>query len=607
MGCSPSSSRSVAAADLPTPPAKSFSAAKYSQKQASKKDATTTKDDDGIMAMPTTPMSAPATPFAPKEEAPAAPAPAPAQDPDLPDPTEPRMKLRTLSHKSVNGEEKMLRQHLAIIEAKEGPEKDEDGFRLDSKPIMESLAKLGWTAEIVFYDPKKRDSIIKHITEGADAVINRVMLSAIDDVDDYLSLLSELGKHITLLTHPDTVLAYADKSSFSKLVGASKLVEDTFRAYVNWENFADEFPKSLATHSTRIIKRAISSKGVGTFKVSLVEPAEEGTESVPTEAAVRVLSAETLEMKECTLGEFIESQKETSSTPRYNTSSGGVIVDQPFHDRIAEGEFRLIMSHRKCVAISVKVPSESSELCSEADAGAKVTLHEPSEFPDLVDAVQSELSLLQATLHPLESMPLLWSIDILKGAADADGKDSYEIIQTSCGCVSIVGMPNVTEVVAHEVISMVMEKTTLKKKVAIIEIPGGPSKGDDGYLPNTLAAVERIRNDLGWVCEVVFYRARNHDKIIKYLEDTADALVTFVSAEELSGGNIEPEVKDGLEKLLEHMVNSPSCVVFPYPSLGRDGTFTTLEEVPPSTEIRDVVVGCLSGVLSEVEIHGLAK
>ncbi|GHP01679.1 hypothetical protein PPROV_000043600 [Pycnococcus provasolii] len=83
---------------------------------------------------------------------------------------------------------------------------------------------------------------------------------------------------------------------------------------------------------------------------------------------------------------------------------------------------------------------------------------------------------------------------------------------------------------------MVMEKTTLKKKVAIIEIPGGPSKGDDGYLPNTLAAVERIRNDLGW-----------------YLEDTADALVTFVSAEELSGGNIEPDLMDGLEKLLEHI------------------------------------------------------
>ena len=140
-----------------------------------------------------------------------------------------------------------------------------------------------------------------------------------------------------------------------------------------------------------------------------------------------------------------------------------------------------------------------------------------------------------------------------------------------------------------------MEKTVLKKKVVILELPGGPSKGDDGYRPDTVAGVQRIQEELDWVVEVVFYRERNHDRILKFILETSDAVVVHCSDEELRNPSMDPTVLSGLQSLLEELVNS-RLAVFPFPSLGRDGKLTASSDVPLPHDIRDVVIQSAAGI-----------
>ena len=44
-----------------------------------------------------------------------------------------------------------MKKHVIIFEVRGGSDKGPYGFRRDSKPIIDSLKKRGWTAEIIFY------------------------------------------------------------------------------------------------------------------------------------------------------------------------------------------------------------------------------------------------------------------------------------------------------------------------------------------------------------------------------------------------------------------------------------------------------------------------
>ena len=49
-----------------------------------------------------------------------------------------------------------MKKHVVIFEARGGSDKGPYGFRKDSKPIIDSLKKRGWTAEIIFYRDEDR-------------------------------------------------------------------------------------------------------------------------------------------------------------------------------------------------------------------------------------------------------------------------------------------------------------------------------------------------------------------------------------------------------------------------------------------------------------------
>ena len=81
------------------------------------------------------------------------------------------------------------------------------GFRRDSKPIIDSLKKRGWTAEIIFYQDKDRGEIYRYTHEKADAYSGRVNPGNLKDETGYFQMLRELvANGIEGLPHPDAMV-----------------------------------------------------------------------------------------------------------------------------------------------------------------------------------------------------------------------------------------------------------------------------------------------------------------------------------------------------------------------------------------------------------------
>ncbi|MEZ5050146.1 MAG: hypothetical protein R2766_10910 [Saprospiraceae bacterium] len=85
-----------------------------------------------------------------------------------------------------------MKKHVVIFEARGGSDKGQYGFRKDSKPIIDSLKKRGWTAEIIFYQDEDRGEIYRYTHDKADAYISRVNPGNLVSEVGYFQMLREL-------------------------------------------------------------------------------------------------------------------------------------------------------------------------------------------------------------------------------------------------------------------------------------------------------------------------------------------------------------------------------------------------------------------------------
>ncbi|MGB1021061.1 MAG: hypothetical protein ACPGVF_08150, partial [Flavobacteriaceae bacterium] len=67
-----------------------------------------------------------------------------------------------------------MKKHVVVFEARGDSDKGSYGFRKDSKPIIDSLKKRGWSAEIIFYQDEDRGEIYRYTHNKADTYISRV-------------------------------------------------------------------------------------------------------------------------------------------------------------------------------------------------------------------------------------------------------------------------------------------------------------------------------------------------------------------------------------------------------------------------------------------------
>lgn len=348
----------------------------------------------------------------------------------------------------------MTKNHVVIFEARGGTDKGPYGYRPDSGPIIESLKKRNWTAEIIFYNDSDRGEIYRYVVEKASAYISRVNPGNLEDETGYFQMLKELVNNgVAGLPHPDAMLSYGAKNCIEKLKGTS-LVPDDIITYYDFEKLKVTFPKNLA-RGPRVLKQNRGSTGEGIWKVELKDPTS-GTVTLNSE--VKLTEAKDNHVEYKTLGEFIDF------CIIYLEGRGGMLLDMPFLPRIKEGEIRVFMLRREPVNVVHKKPAEEADAFSATlFSGAKYTDESPDKWPALMKLVKSNLNLIIEKLGGYD-LPLIWTLDFILDTDPKTKKDKYVLGEINASCVGFTTNLSLSEQVAEEIVRLMEADSIINEK-----------------------------------------------------------------------------------------------------------------------------------------------
>ncbi len=345
----------------------------------------------------------------------------------------------------------MNNKHVIIFEARGGSDKGPYGYRVDSKPIADSLKKRGWTAEIIFYSDEDRGEIYKYTVENACAYISRVNPGFLSDETGYFQMLNELVKRgIKGLPHPHVMIYYGAKNAIEKLKGTDLVPEDVY-AYYDFETFKNNIPSTLAKN-TRVLKQNRGSTGEGIWRVEVMTEngnAWSSEEPLPHNTKVKCTEARDNHVEIMELGEFIDH------CVKYLDGESGMLLDMPYLERIKEGEIRVFMLRNKVVYIVHKKPVDRPDAFSATlFSGATYTYETPDKWPELVELIEKNINVIIERLGNYD-MPLIWTADFILDT-DEDGNDLYVLGEINASCVGFSTHLELGEQIADEII-MLME------------------------------------------------------------------------------------------------------------------------------------------------------
>lgn len=351
-----------------------------------------------------------------------------------------------------------MKKHVVIFEARGGTDKGKYGFRKDSKPIIDSFKKRGWSAEIIFYRDEDRGEIYRHTIEKADAYISRVNPGNLVSETGYFQMLRELVNNgVEGLPHPDAMIAYGAKNSVEKLKG-SDIVPDDVYTYYDFDTLKEEFPKSLKK-GVRVIKQNRGSTGEGIWRVEVLE-ADMKKNKIPLDAKLKLTEAKDNHTEEKTLQEFLEF------CIKYLEGDNGMLLDMPFLDRIKEGEIRVLMLREKVVNVVHKKPADAKDAFSATlFSGAKYRYDKPEQWPDLVKSVKNSLRTIQARLGNYD-LPLIWTADFILDTDKKTGKDKYVLGEINASCVGFTTFLELSENIADEVLNLLDAEAAVNNRWA---------------------------------------------------------------------------------------------------------------------------------------------
>ncbi len=340
---------------------------------------------------------------------------------------------------------KAMKTHVVIFEARGGTDKGPYGYRKDSRAIVDSLRKRGWSSEIIFYSDEERGEIYRHTIKHAGAYISRVNPGNLHDETGYLQMLKELVQRgVQGLPHPDAMVNYGAKNAIEKLRDTALVPKDV-NSYYAFEEFKDTFVQTLAT-GPRVLKQNRGSAGEGIWRVELHEPAT--SERASLEAMVKCTEAKDNHVENMKLGEFIDF------CVNYLEGPNGMLLDMPFLERIKEGEIRVFMLRRTPVNIVHKKPVETADAFSATlFSGAKYTYDSPEKWPELLKIIEDNLDDIIEKLGGYE-IPLIWTADFILDTNKETGKDNYVLGEINASCVGFSTHLELSEDVADEVIRL---------------------------------------------------------------------------------------------------------------------------------------------------------
>jgi hypothetical protein len=277
--------------------------------------------------------------------------------------------------------------------------------------MFAAFSELGVAAQPVVYSDGAVDSVREQLL-GLDGVL--VWVNPVEQGRDR-SQLDALLREASLAgvwvsAHPDVILRMATKEVLVDTAGMSWSAGTHF--YRTFDQLRDELPGRLA-RGPLVLKQQRGMGGTGVWKVEAAG------------AGVRVQHAATGSVpEELSLPGFVERCE-----PYF--ADGGLMVEQPFQARLAEGMIRVYLSHDEVVGFAHQYPRGLMPP-DEPSPSAQKVFHDASapSFQALRRQVDAWVPELRAIVGVDRlSLPVIWDIDFLYGPKTASGDDTYVICE----------------------------------------------------------------------------------------------------------------------------------------------------------------------------------
>lgn len=210
--------------------------------------------------------------------------------------------------------------------------------------------------------------------------------------------------------HPDVILRMGTKEVLVDTASMSWGTET--RLYRTPAELRDQLPSRIADGMPLVLKQHRGMGGTGVWKVeadgpSLVQVQHATKESVP---------------------ERLPLEAFLSRCEQYFAGTG-LMVEQPYQPRLAEGMIRAYLSHDEVVGFAHQYPRGLLPPADAARAPASKTFELPTEPPyaDLRSRLEAEWVPEMQEILGLEThaLPVIWDADFLYGPKTAAGDDTY--------------------------------------------------------------------------------------------------------------------------------------------------------------------------------------
>ena len=164
-----------------------------------------------------------------------------------------------------------MKKNVIFFEAEGGSNKEPDGYRKDTMPMINALKEKGWQAEALFYADNKRKELFEYVTNQADAVVSRVNPGDLPNGEThYFNFLIELSHQgIILMPHPKDMVSYGAKEVLGKLTDTELVPDDTY-VYDTLGQLQENLPMSLSL-GERVLKQNRGSDGNGIWRVVVTD------------------------------------------------------------------------------------------------------------------------------------------------------------------------------------------------------------------------------------------------------------------------------------------------------------------------------------------------
>lgn len=294
--------------------------------------------------------------------------------------------------------------------------------------VFEELALAGIRAEPAVYSEDMAEEVRAQLLKADGVLVWVDPLSDGRTRRDLDALLCDVARSgVWVSTHPDTTLKMGTKEVLHTTRhlgwGTDTHLYRTARA------FRDEFPQRLQPNSPRVIKQNRGNGGQGVWKVELLSDAG---------GVVYALEARRgSEPQNLPLSGFMDICENYFS-------DGGLVVDQPFQERLKDGMIRCYVGVDKVVGFghqfikALLPPPPEGAKSPAAEPGPRI-MHPATapEFQALRTKMDGEWIPQMVQLLGLDraSLPIIWDADFLYGPCTNGGEDSFVLCEINVSSV----------------------------------------------------------------------------------------------------------------------------------------------------------------------------